>query len=267
MDAEAIKRIEQLVTAGQSVGGVSYPHLVVPAGSQLEGLERFEEEPYRMRARFATERIPDFVRYVSEQSVEGQTAVFVHPRGHGAEAVIDYGTQEEPQWGTHRALLYMESTAEHQALANFTQHPVSQRGATDWIEDWAPYLTPYRGDEDMSIAQAISQLRRIDVKATASQMHEEGDWSGKRSSMEEVEAKSGSGKLPEGLRMRLKLYPSTEERDALIRLQLITGDDKPRIRFRVIGYEALMEDVAREIEETVSNQLSDCRVFVGTLEK
>lgn len=267
MDAEGIKRIEQLVTAGHSVAGVCHPHLVVPEGSRLEGLERFENQPYRMRAHFSTERIPDFVRYVREQASEDESAVFVHPRGHGAEAVIDYGSQGAPAWGTHRASLNMARTVEHQALESITSRPVSQRDATDWIEDWALLLTPYRGDEDLSVSQAISQLRRIDIKATASQIHEEGDWSGKRSTMEEVEAKSGSGKLPEGLRMRLKPYPCTAEREVLIRLQLITGDDTPRIRFRVMGYEAMLEDVAHEVVEAVSSELSECRVFVGTLDK
>ncbi len=264
MDAEAIKRIEQLAAAG-TTAHVDRPYLVVPEGANLESLEQFEDQPYRMRARFRTERITDFCRYVQEQAVQEGGAVFIHPRGKGAQAVIDYGSHDAPLWGNHRASLAPKHTAEYDSLLKAVSEPLTQRDITDWLEDWQSIITPYREGETLPVSQAIANLRRVDIKASLESQHQEDDWSSTKSSMEQIEAKSGKRKLPEGFRLEGKVFPDTESRDIDVRISLLTGDNKPRFRLRIVGREALEESIAREVEERVREGLGEApvQIYVG----
>lgn len=266
MEAKAIERIEQLAAAASDrLPKTHIPAIALPQGTQIHDLEHLLAAPVRMRQTYTTERLADFCRYVKAEAEGGlsDAACFVAPNGSGADAVLDYGTHSAPLWGSHRAELRMRHTAEFTALDEITRRPLTQRDLIDFIEDWAHILTPVRGDDEISLPQALAAIRRVDIKQTKNVGHEQGDWGATRSSMEQIEAKSGDQALPDGFQVRCRVYPHTAERTITARLSLLTGDDTPRLRLRILGREQLMQEIAEEIEQAISTELAGIRVFVG----
>lgn len=275
MDSKAIERIEQLAAAAQTMHpDTEIPAAILPAGATVESLEHLLSTPLQMRMRYNTSRISDFCRYIAaEAAAEPQdAAVFIDPAGGAATGIMDYGTHQAPRWGKHRAQLLMQHTPEFEALLDASQQAHSQRSLIDWLEDWHHIITPFRGDEDIALARAISAIRRIDIKQAKSATHETTDWSASRSSMEEIEAKGATDALPDGFRVTCQLYPQTLARTAHVRLSLLTSDDSPRLRLRIVGLEQLRQDVADEIEELIATQLSaagraDIRRYTGQVSR
>lgn len=264
MDSTAIQRIEELVSGG--LLNEDTPAITLPSGCKVESLEHLQKRPGRMRVKYQTERLEDFTNYVNDEAEHGETVCFVRPDGRGATAIIDYGTHRAPMWRDHKAVLKMEYTPEFQALyhAAADTNAYSQRALTDFIEDWQHLLGAEHAGESMPIANAVQAIRKVDVKATAKQTHEDDHYRGARSSMEEVEASSGEGNLPGFLTMPCKVFPGTAERTIRVRLALRTSDDKPVFTMRIVGLDALMQEVAEEVEEKLRAELAEgMRVYIG----
>lgn len=265
----AIRRIEQLAVGGlldKAELGFPAPVIVLPDGNKAESLERHLEAPIRQRARFQTTRIEDYCRYVEREASDQQTVVFVDPEGNGARTVIDFGSHDDPRWHEHKADLNLKATPEFRALEKACAQALSQRDITDWLEDWAEIITPVADSKAIKLTRAVSLIRRVDIKASATATHEDGDYKQSRSALEEVEAKSGTDALPEIFRVKCRVFPDTEERLIDARLSLRTSSDKPAFRLRIIGEEALRRAVAEEIEGTLRSRLGDkAHVFVGSI--
>jgi uncharacterized protein YfdQ (DUF2303 family) len=268
MDAKAIERIEQLVAAGNRLPtDTDVPAVILPDGAAVKSLEHLLAAPRQMQQTYRTERLEDFCRYAKaeSESSDEDAAVFVLPDGSGAKAIMDYGCHTAPLWGKHSAVLEMRPTAEFASLRKASASPLGQRELIDWLEDWSHIVTPYRGDDTLSLTKALATIRRVDIKQSKSATHEQNDWSAARSSMEQIEARSGEESMPEGFRVRCQVYPHTQERDITVRLSLLTGDDKPRLRLRIVGLDALMKAIADEIELEIATRLLGVRVFVGSV--
>lgn len=262
MDRTAIERIEQL--AAQGPLNTDIRACVVPSGSEIKSLEHLMDVPTRMRRTYKTERLEDFCRYMRDEAIDA-TAVFVLPDGSGAEGVIDYGSHESPSWGDHKAVLRMKHTPEFAALQTACAKQLSQRDLTDWIEDWAHIITPVINEKDETVGKAIQSIRRVEIKATASRDHTEGDFKASRTSLEQIEAASKDGQLPELIKVRCQVYPCTDTRNISARLSLLTGADKPTFRLRIMGLDALMKAVAEEIESEIADRLQGVRTFIGSV--
>lgn len=263
MDTSAIERIEALIGATQPLPEVGVPLVMVPPGCEVQDLERKMDVPRRMRVTFTTERLEDFCNYVSKEASE-HTATFIRPDGGSAKAVIDFGSHAAPQWSEHKAQLTMKYTPTFKALKDACDaRALSQRDLTDWLEDWRHVVSPYADDVAQSVGQAVQAIRKVDVKAISQATHEDGDFRAARSAMEEVEAKSSAGKLPGHFAVTCQVYPCTQQRIVTARLSLLTGSDKPAFRLRILGEEALMQEVAEEIELEIATRLQGMRVFIG----
>lgn len=263
MEREAIDRIIQL--AEQRPLNMHIPGAILPEGMAVQSLEEFMEFPARQRVHFQTQRILDFVTYVRAEAEPGVSAVFVRPNGGTAEAIIDFGTNVSPGWKKHRASLCMQRTAEFEALADACDSPLTQRELINLLEDWPETLQGVDADNRFIEAPVLIQtLRKVDIKATLAKGHEEQDFRTSVSSLEEVEAKAGAGDLPRCLCAHIPVYHGTRHRGMQARLSLRTSGDKPAFQLRLVGREALMEDVAQEVQEVLATELAGvARVFVG----
>lgn len=270
MERSAIERIEELGNAGLLNETTDIPAICLPGGNRIESLEHLFNAPFRQRVHFRTERLPDFAAYVLAEQGDA-TAVFVRPDGSGATAVIDFGDDLSPCWKDHKATLTMQRTAEYLAMLGITSKPVSQRELTDWLEDWQHLVTPHTGivgrDEEQRISTAIAAIRKVEIKAGKQATHEDGDFRASRTSLEQIEATSGAGMLPNRFAFRCRMYPHTAERTFAVRLALLTGHEKPQFQLRVVALEQHTQEVAEEIELEILQRLrvggNDLRVFVG----
>jgi len=273
MEVEAIKRIEELATQQQlDLAIYDNPAAILPGDAGVHDLEHLLEAPRRMRATFKTERIKDFCNYIDANKTGEDGAVFVKPDGSGATAVLDYGSPAAPKWGDHRAVLELKKTPAFSALEEICRAPLAQREVTDFIEDWRHIIQPLiegesedGGATEVSIGRAVAAIRKIDLKAQAESGHEESDFKQSRTSLEQVEANTGGHRIPGLFRCRCQVYPETDQRDIDLRLSVLTGDRTPKLRFRMIGRDALLQTTAEEVELRLMEMLDDHQIYVGSV--
>jgi len=276
MEANVVQKITELALAGRDLPQRDHPGIVLPSadgGWEVQSLEHLEDQPYRQRVRYRTNRISDFVRYVEAEALEAETAVFVRPEGGGGVAIIDFGSHSDPRWGEHRAHLDMKRTPEYLALLQVVERHQPQRGLIEFLEDWRDLISPYARaleeggqDEFLSVGQAITSVRRIEVKGTESQTTEDEDFRKIRSAMETVEARSRKGQLPAGFTFTCKPYPELQQRNIDVRISMLTTQNTPHFSLRIVGQGALDEAVAEEVELDITSRLNQkARVFVGAV--
>lgn len=267
MEAAALDRILQLARSGMELNDVTdIPATVLPKDCKVESLEHLLATPHRMRRVFTTQRLTDFLAYVAKEQRINSTAVFVTNDGASAEAMIDYGTHDKPEWAGHRAELAMQYTPEYAALAAVCGKDLSQRDLLDWIEDWNHILYPQIDDKEVTVAQAVAAISSVRIDKNGSRTHEEKNFGAARTAMEEIEARSKEGNLPNRFGVSCSVYPDTENRTITARLSLLTGDEKPRFRLRIMGLDAIKKDIAEEVQASIRAGLaSGVRVFVGAI--
>lgn len=270
MEAATLHRIEELskntcVNVDEFVDAL-IPAVVIPSGRKVESLEHLLSTPVFQRASYTTERLEDFCRYVGAEA-NTATAVFVEPDGSGAQGILDFGDHNAPAWKRHKANLQMKHTGEFAACLGIHGKAMSQRNIIEWLEDWGHIASGVNADgEALTVPRMISALRRIDIKAKREVGNEEQNFGAKRTAMEEVEATSGEGSMPDIIKIACQVYPCTRQREVTLRLSLLTGDDKPTLKARIIGLETINKEVAEEIELEIATRLDGkARVFVGSV--
>lgn len=250
--------------------------VALPQGTDLHSLEKFASAPFRMRARFKTHTLTDFLGYMNGAGDAEQTAVFIEPDALEALAVIDFGTAGDPLWREHMAELALKPTPLMKALLGLCATPQTQRDVIDFLEDWSEEIeavTYDRGDEapveSMTIARAITAFRRVEIKATASATTGEQHMRADRSTFEEIEARATGGQLPTHLRVvSRELYEDTAPRDLWLRVAVRTGGPAPMFSFRMVEADAMKRTLAREIEVRIRGEHAlgeGLRIYTGAL--
>lgn len=265
MDKAALDRIVELAAASQDLHGTDMPGVVLPGDTRIENLECLSEYPWRQRVRLETSRISDFITYVRENGDVENSAIFVCDDGSGARACIDFGTADRPLWKQHVVGLKLAKAPEFAALECAEEQALSQRDLTDWIEDWAHIITPQCNGEEITAARAVQSIRRVEVNTKSGETHEENDFNASRSSFASIEARSGAGSLPDVISVHCSIYRDTSEQTLQVRLSVLTGLDKPRFRLRIMRKDAVIGEVANEVESRLKEELYEHgRVFIAT---
>jgi uncharacterized protein YfdQ (DUF2303 family) len=265
MNAEDIQRIEQLSQAAHSLPSMHIDAVLAPQGTTVVSLEHLAEHPARLRQTFKTQRISDFVAYVNSAQGKNKPTVYVSRRGNEASAIIDHGDEKLPGWGSHCAELTSVKTCGFQALETLCAKPRSQSELIDYLEDWAAEgVECLVSGEGVSASAAIAAVRRVELKSSASSAHAQDNFVASRTALEQIEARGAVNALPEYIKLIAPVYVGTKKRDILARVSVRETDGKPAFIIRLMQFDALLENVAREVEDALVSAFSaEVSVFVG----
>jgi len=274
MDAEALKFIAALTagaaqTVNDKTGGIA---TVLPDSTSLASLEEFADSPRFLRQEYTTERPYDFIKYlIAHASKENHSALYIHPLGAAAMAIIDHGDTPNPQWAHHRAVLALRLTPAYLAAKNICKGAHAQQTLIDFLQDWPTHITAHAEDgKEIELRQAIAAVRRVKISARAESTTGIGNMNQNRTAMESIEASSEAGSLPAYFVMRTPLYVSTEDVDIVLHLSVRAEEGKPPLlALRIVGEETLAENCAYELEKRLIAALKDSlkNIFVGTVER
>lgn len=270
MEAEALKQLQQLIAATVGKVGTHVPSVVLPSDMSVKSLEHLQAAPSRFRGRFSTDSITDFLKY---NHGIGAAEVFVDPDSLAAESFFDLGEPGAPGHGDHSATIKLKKTAPFHAVTAMDGENMSQRNLYEWLVDWEPHLAAI-GDngEVMNKAQAINSVRTVTIESKRSEDHEDGNMRGRRSAMEEVEAKSRE-QFPAFFDFTCTPYLGLSERTFRLRLAVSKQENQaPRLSLRIIALEAAEEAMAQEFKDKLADGLNDAEnetycVFVGRFSK
>ncbi|EMO5695103.1 MULTISPECIES: YfdQ family protein [Klebsiella pneumoniae complex] len=269
LDGSAIKQVQDLVLSGyymEDIQRLACPTAVLPAGTGIESLERFSSERFRFRGAMETTSIDDFVRYSSGYAKENEKArCFIDADNMLARSIFNIGTLDNPGHADNVASIKLKKTAPFRALLSINGDHLNQKQIAEWLEDWSDYLIAFDADGNtMKIAQAAQAVRRITIQQTNASDHEDGDFSGKKSLMQSIEA-SSKDVMPVAFEFKCVPYEGLGERAFSLRNSLLKSND-PVFVLRIVQLEALEEAIANEFRDLLIGKFDGKPVeaFIGT---
>lgn len=267
VDASAIQQIRDLIATQQldaRLEGVNCPAVAVPVNIGIKSLEGFSNGRYRFRGELETASIDDFVKY-SIGYFEDGARCFIDADRMRAISVFNLGTLVNPGHADNKATLSLKRMSAYSSLLNINSEKKNQKELAEWLEDWADFLIGFDAEGNVIEAKkSAAAVRRITIEANSKADYEDEDFSGKRSVMESVEAKT-KDIMPVSFQFKCTTYEGLSERAFRLRLSIITGD-RPILVLRVIQLEAEQEKIAEEFRDLLINKFSDTEIetFIGT---
>ncbi|TKI02303.1 YfdQ family protein [Martelella alba] len=267
VDSSAISQIRNLVI-GQQVNEKLAdkqfsPVVAVPEGMALKNLESFLSGRTRFRGQMQTNSIEDFARYSVDYAAEGARC-FINADAMTAVSIFNLGTIAAPGHADNTASLSLKSTAPFSSVLNINGERNSQKELAEWIEDWSEYIIGFASNGDVIDAKkSAAALRKITIEANQKADYEDNDFSGKRSLMESVEAKTQEI-MPVAFEFKCVTYEGLSERAIKLRLSIINGD-RPILVLRIVQLEDVQEKIATEFRDLLIEKFSGGTVetFIG----
>lgn len=267
MDKSAIAQIQEsanIPAVIKQVEKAQIPVAVVPHSMNLSGLEEFMANAGRYRNTFSTTSIDDFVKYNQKFDEDGATC-FIDAERMNAKTIFDMGTVEKPLHKEHVASIKLKQTAAFSSMLSYSGERLSQKMASDFIEDWNDEISVVgMSGDDMKPRVAADQLRNLTIAAARDVQSKVSDFSEEMSAMERIEAKA-SGDMPSIIKFKCAPYAGLDERVFEIRISILTGDDKPKLSFRILKLESIQEEIAEEFKGKLSDALKENKIdtFIG----
>ncbi|AOM42381.1 YfdQ family protein [Xenorhabdus hominickii] len=267
LDNTAISQIQEMSIAASSLDTIKktdFAAALIPENYNIESLEEFNNSRYRFRGEMKTTSIDDFVKYSLSYSGEG-VRCFIDAEKMRAETVFNLGTISHPGHADNTASITLKKTAPFRALLDINARKQRQKELAEWLEDWHEHLIAFDSDGNvLDIKKAVAAIRRITIEATQSQDHEEHDFSGKRSVLESVEAKSKEV-MPAVFEFKCIPYDGLSERRFKLRYSILTGDNVPQLVLRIVQLEAKEEAIAGEFRDLLTIEFQDANIetFIG----
>ncbi|MEN3178409.1 DUF2303 family protein [Klebsiella pneumoniae] len=220
LDSSAINQIKDLVLSGyhlNDIHGLACPTTILPEGTTVASLERFALERYRFRGAMDTTSIDDFVRYSVGYAQEDEKArCFIDADNMLARSIFNIGTLDNPGHADNVASIKLKKTAPFRALLSINGDHLNQKQIAEWLEDWSDYLIAFDADGNtMKIAQAAQAVRRVTIQQTNASDHEDGDFSGKKSLMQSIEA-SSKDVMPVAFGLPAEQHPTVKYADLVM---------------------------------------------------
>ncbi|WP_228745310.1 DUF2303 family protein, partial [Klebsiella pneumoniae] len=182
-----------------------------------------------------------------------------------ARSIFNIGTLDNPGHADNVASIKLKKTAPFRALLSINGDHLNQKQIAEWLEDWSDYLIAFDADGNtMKIAQAAQAVRRITIQQTNASDHEDGDFSGKKSLMQSIEA-SSKDVMPVAFEFKCVPYEGLGERAFSLRNSLLKSND-PVFVLRIVQLEAKEEAIANEFRDLLIGKFDGKPVeaFIGT---
>lgn len=251
---ETIQHIEANAIAALGVmPHQQVPTIALPDDMSIHNLERYAEYRARFRGALNTHALADFARYVEARDGDGARG-FIDQDRMACSIIFNLGNDQLAGHGDDTATLTLKPTAAYKALLAAVGQRLDQQQLAEFLEDWAPNITAFAGDEKLNTAQAITGIRKMTIKATSQRDSTVGDLNHARSAMDEIEARSQEI-LPTRFEFTTVPFEGLQPATITLRLSVITGSDAPVLKLRWVAEEAQREEFAREFKGVLEQQV------------
>jgi len=268
LSKDAIEHVEQnaiAVAAQQSDAMPDFPFRLLPSGMNIASLEPFMVERNQFRAAMKTRSIEDFVKYFEEHQGEN---CFINAEQMTAKTIFDLGDSAAPLHCHHKAYLSLQKTAAFKELERVNGNLMYQRDMADRIEEWHDLIIPQadtEGKETIALSKAVASIRRMTVEEIKKTDHEARSSGQRKTSMEDIEAKSDES-LPGYFSFTCTPYEGLKEQIFALRLSVLTSHDAPAFKLRVQRFESIEENLATEFRDLLVKKLPEnAKTFIGEL--
>ncbi len=271
MQKDAIQQIQKSAHIVEILSVVenatSYdPIVVLPNDFHVENLEGFQKNRMNYRFNLKTDNLTDFIDYAQEYDQIGAKC-FINASRMQATIIFDLGTETNPLHQAHKALLVLEKTAAYAKLLDINGCGLSQKEASEFIEDWTDslFITDQSG-ASISNALAAKRLRDLTIEAAREVNSKVHDFGESMSAMERIEAKN-QDTLPSDITFTCTPHAGLSEYEFTLRVGILTGSEKPKIVLRITQLEAKQEVITNEFKELLVAGFKDneLKTFIGSI--
>lgn len=252
--------IEHLNAAGTKV-----PLVALPDSMRLHDLEKHMEHAARYRMNYDTTSIADFIEYGKQYATNGSIC-FVNADAMTAKATFDLGTLENPGHKEHTATLNLKATAAFDAIKKINGKKMEQKEAAEFIEDWHDFIHGVKNTTGNDLTPHHAAAKLLDLSITQarelnSRVH---DFGHQMSAMESIEAKNEET-TPAQITFCCQPYQGLVFRDLILRVGILTGEDKPRIVLRITQLESTEEAIAEEFKALLADSFKSTQLtaYIG----
>ncbi|OOR83894.1 DUF2303 family protein [Moraxella canis] len=227
--------------------------------TKITDLERYQDGRNRARGKFVTYHIAQFAHFVSNYGVPAHTVVFVNDVEMDALALLDFGHDDYVMGKCeYHATCQARKTPVFETLSKNNRNRISHRNFIDLLIDWSPVLTAYNANNEIiRITDAITALRSIDIKATATANSEVQDMSESRSKFEQVSAKTANNNTPVRFVVEDACYESLPLRQIALRLAIDTQGGEPEFKLIIDGLELLERERTRVFADLIQDAIGE----------
>jgi uncharacterized protein YfdQ (DUF2303 family) len=267
---EALEHLESILTSSEATKSVMFETdktvVPLPGNVCLQDLEIYLPNRRRFRGAMQTHLIEQYGEYVNANAEHhGVVQCFIDAESMTAKTIFDLGDAVEPGHCEHTARIKLTKTQPFVELESKNGSQLRQKALAEWIEDWRDFLTIADSEgKDLSIASAISAIRRVTVSAKVDSTSEEQNFGSRKSTMAQVEA-ANKDVMPAFITFTTAPFHGLSERHFTLRVSLLTGDENPKFTLRIVRLEETLEKVAEEFRERLEAVLNQEAVttFVG----
>ncbi len=235
--------------------------VALPSDYKVHDLEGSNQTRRRARGTMATSALAAFSDYTTAHGENG-TTVFVDPENMRAVAVLNLGSASIPGHADNTAKLTLQRTAAYTALLNHANgQGHKQATIAEFLEDWSGNVACFTDAGEVPTPRAIAAVRKITIEAMRKQESTEQQLGASRSAFESVQATS-TEPLPTTIYFKCQPYADLSERNFVLRLGVLTGNDKPAINLRIVKQETHQEEMALELASLIEQRFDDGSVPV-----
>lgn len=271
MDKTAIQQIQESANIPEIIKQIdnnvlAIPVAAIPNSISIKSLEEYMPNAAFYRMNYKTNSLRDFIGYNKENDADGALC-FIDDEKMQAATTFDLVVDCNPGHKKHTARVSLERTAALRALLAIVEERLSQKDASEFFEDWASCITVFKKDgEKLELVQAVQSLRNMTIESAKEINSQINDFSESMSSMERVEAKN-KDQLPAEFYFKCTPYNGLDSREFQVRISILTGGDKPAIKFRIIQYEEVIEDMVDEFRDILEEEFEplEIKTYVGTV--
>ncbi len=247
--------------------GTEAPCIVTPNEFKVTDLEAFMEHRSSYRLGMNTSSLNDFIAYSQKFQQSGATC-FINAERMRAKTVFDLGTEAVPGHQRHVSTLSLDKTAQYEAILNVNGERLSQKTASEFIEDWNDVITVFSSEgEVIPNAVAAKRLRDLTIDTAREINSKVDDFGESMSAMERIEAR-GKDLLPNKIQFICVPYLDLSEYNFTVRVSILTGGDRPELCFRIIQLETVQEKIVSEFKKVLVDAFegNDIDTFIGSID-
>ena len=249
------------------------PAVIVPSDHSIESIEHLQASRSRLRGRFKMGKLREFIAYTTERADQfknSKPAAFVDDQSMTCTALFNIGDATSPGHADDKAGLSPQPESAYAAVRGIEGKKLTQKQLAEWLDDWQHMVAPYYGspDDDAPVAtrdvlrRAIRAVRSIEIKEGSVRTTTVGNLRNSASAIAEIEARSAH-ELPAGFVANVMPYSGFSARSVQLELS-VTTDAEPRLVLRICRKDALLESIATEFVELISQGCTKLNPLIGS---
>ncbi len=255
--------------------GYQTPAVIIPSDHRIESIEHLQGFRSRLRGQFKTGRIQEFIAYTTaraKQFMDFGPIAFVDDQSMTCTALFNVGNATTPGHADDTAKLTLQAESAYAAVRGIEGKKLTQKQLAEWLDDWQHIVAPYYGSPDIEDAspvatrdvlrKAIRAVRSIEIKEGSVRTTTVGNLRNSASAIAEIEARSAH-ELPAGFVANVMPYSGFATRAVQLELS-VTTDSEPRLVLRICRKEALLENIAGEFVELISQGCAQLNPLIGS---